>query len=280
MINISKLLWRSKEFVLFFISATTIYKIHAPFAFRLIQRVFEDQSNYYAFSIIESQRNKLGKSKDKINKVEFGEGTGSPTREISKLAKIDSSPPDKGQLLFKLINHLQAKEILELGTCIGIGTSYLGFANQSSRVHSVEACPNTLEIAQNNILEHGLKNIKLSHSTFDDYIDNLESNKLKFDLIYIDGHHNEQATLKYFERLKPYMNEENCTIVFDDIYWSKGMKNAWKELKRVDSFKLNIDLFHIGILFRNKNLRSRASYKLVKSIWKPWISGFFAAKTN
>ena len=108
MINISKLLWRFKEFFLFFISSTTIYKIHAPFAFRLVQQVFEDKSNYYAFPLIESYRNQLKKSKNSIKKIEFGAGE-NPTRSISNLANIDSSPSVKGQQLFKLVNHLQPK---------------------------------------------------------------------------------------------------------------------------------------------------------------------------
>lgn len=284
MINISKLLWRSKEFILFFIKATTIYKIHAPFAFRLIQRILENNNNYYAFNIIEAQRESLGRSKDRIEKIEFGEGNGqpqqSPYRAISKLAQVDSSPPNKGQILFKLVNHLEPERILELGTCIGIGTSYLGYPRKEAVVHSVEACPNTLQIAKKNIENNSLENVHLHNMPFDTFIDQLAKKELTFDLIYIDGHHNEKATLNYFERLKPHMNKENCTLIFDDIYWSKGMKSAWEKIKEDKDFKLHLDLYNVGMVFKNTNLKSRASYKLVKSNWKPWISGFFAAKTN
>jgi predicted O-methyltransferase YrrM len=279
MINISKLLWRFKEFFLFFISSTTIYKIHAPFAFRLVQQVFEDKSNYYAFPLIESYRNQLKKSKNSIKKIEFGAGE-NPTRSISNLANIDSSPSVKGQQLFKLVNHLQPKSILELGTCIGIGTSYLGHANSASTLQTIEACPNTIKIAEDTLKSCGVSHPQLHNMTFDNYIDQLHNSKTKFDLIYIDGHHNEEATLRYFERLKPFMDSQNCTVIFDDIYWSKGMKRAWQEVKKDDTFKLSIDLFHIGIIFRNNNLRSRSSFKLVKAAWKPWINGFFSKNHN
>jgi predicted O-methyltransferase YrrM len=284
MINISKLLWRFKELFLFFISATTIYKIHPPFAFRLVQRILENDSNYYSFDIIESYRNKLLKSKENIQKIEHGEGFTQkgpkPERSIADLAKIDSSTSLKGQILFKLVNELEPKSILEFGTCIGIGTSYLSFANQKSALNSVEACPNTLAIAEQTLQHCNLKNYTLHNKTFDQFIDELKDSKTIFDFIYIDGHHNEQATIKYFNKLKPYMNPSNCTIVFDDIYWSAGMKEAWQKIKKDDTFKLSIDLFHIGIIFRSTNLRSKSTYKLVKSNWKPWINGFFASKSD
>ena len=46
------------------------------------------------------------------------------------------------------------------------------------------------------------------------------------DFIFIDGHHDEQATIGYFEQVRPWLADRNA-IVFDDIDWSDGMRAAW-----------------------------------------------------
>ena len=38
-------------------------------------------------------------------------------------------------------------------------------------------------------------------------------------------------------------------FVFDDIYWSSGMKSAWDEISKSPSVKLSLDLFSLGIVF-------------------------------
>ena len=47
----------------------------------------------------------------------------------------------------------------------------------------------------------------------------------------------------------------NDTIfIFDDIYWSIGMENAWKKIKSHKKTTLTLDLFHIGIVFIKSEL--------------------------
>jgi len=38
-------------------------------------------------------------------------------------------------------------------------------------------------------------------------------------------------------------------LIFDDIYWSEGMKEAWAEIKVHPQVKVTIDLFWIGLVF-------------------------------
>jgi predicted O-methyltransferase YrrM len=54
-------------------------------------------------------------------------------------------------------------------------------------------------------------------------------------MVFIDGHHQYQPTLDYFEMIYPKCNK-NEIIIFDDILWSTGMRRAWEELKQDRSF--------------------------------------------
>ena len=52
----------------------------------------------------------------------------------------------------------------------------------------------------------------------------------------IDGHHDEQATIAYFEKFIPYLSK-NSIIVFDDISWSDGMRRAWNTIEKNEMVK-------------------------------------------
>jgi len=59
--------------------------------------------------------------------------------------------------------------------------------------------------------------------------------------------------LRYFEQCLKAINNETV-FVFDDINWSEGMKNAWKQIKKHPSVRISIDLFFLGIVFFRKEL--------------------------
>jgi len=63
-----------------------------------------------------------------------------------------------------------------------------------------------------------------------------------FGFIFIDGHHEEQATLNYFEEIIPYAGQ-NAIFLFDDIYWSIGMNRADRRI----GFSLNRSMMGIAL---------------------------------
>jgi len=68
------------------------------------------------------------------------------------------------------------------------------------------------------------------------------------DLIYFDGNHQKEATLKYFHQLLPLALNDSV-FIFDDIHWSKGMEEAWEEIKAHPQVRVTIDSFFWGIVF-------------------------------
>jgi predicted O-methyltransferase YrrM len=67
----------------------------------------------------------------------------------------------------------------------------------------------------------------------------------------VDGNHRKDATLNYFEWCLPKLSQ-NSIMIFDDIYWSKGMKEAWAQIKAHPEVSVSIDLFWIGLVFVRK----------------------------
>jgi predicted O-methyltransferase YrrM len=70
-------------------------------------------------------------------------------------------------------------------------------------------------------------------------------------MIFFDGHHNKEATIQYFELLLPKAHNDSV-FVFDDIYWSQEMTEAWEYIKNHSSVSVTVDCFYLGLVFFRK----------------------------
>ena len=72
-------------------------------------------------------------------------------------------------------------------------------------------------------------------------------------MIYIDGNHQYEPTISYFEQLQK--NSHDRTIfIFDDIHYSPSMEKAWKHLQSQPQVTITLDLFFIGIIWIDASL--------------------------
>ena len=52
----------------------------------------------------------------------------------------------------------------------------------------------------------------------------------------------------------------NACLVFDDIYWSKGMAKAWAEI--IEEVDFSVDLFRLGIVMLGDfNIKEHFKFK-------------------
>ncbi|MDE5107691.1 MAG: class I SAM-dependent methyltransferase [Trichodesmium sp. St17_bin3_1_1] len=65
------------------------------------------------------------------------------------------------------------------------------------------------------------------------------------DIADIDGHHEKLATLRYCELIKPMLNPDSV-VIFDDIYWSQDMYDAWTILRQMNGVKVSINAGKFG----------------------------------
>lgn len=167
-------------------------------------------------------------------------------RKVSSILKNSSSKGKYGKLLYRICKHYQPESILELGTSLGIGTIQMSLGSPGSLVTTIEGCVNTLSIARENFKTAKVEPVSI-HDTFDHY---LKSNiDKKFDLVFVDGHHDGKALIHYMQLLEPVTHDETLFIL-DDIRWSQSMYDAWEELSNREEFHLSMDLFRMGIISR------------------------------
>jgi len=228
----------------------TKYYIHSPFVYELMCEVIQDERHFYAFDEIETLRNDLLKSKKTINVEDFGAGSSKmgTQRKIKDITKYASASRKKGKLLFNLVHHYQCAHILELGTSLGLSTAYLAKVSSRNTVTTIEACTNTAKEAQTNLQILGLNNVTIINDIFEHAIPGLLNKNNSFDLIYFDGNHQKEATLKYFNQLLA-LKKESSIFIFDDINWSDDMHQAWQKIIEHPEVTISIGLFQMGLVF-------------------------------
>lgn len=232
------------------------YRIHSPFMYHLVSHVLRAKPPQNIIALPEDTRLELTKNKARIKVLDLGEGGKfNPIRyrNVGTIASSSSKRPAEGRLLYNLVAHFQPKLILELGTSLGISTMYLRLANPQSRIITIEGCPETAKLALGNFEKHGLTGIEVFNGNFEDVLPELIRNGIKPDMVFVDGNHGLDATIRYFELLAPLMPTEGF-MVFDDIHWSKGMEQAWGYIQRSETTQVTVDVYSMGLVFFKKGL--------------------------
>ena len=239
------------KYLKYWFSSKTAHGIHSPFVFELYNDVINKKGDYYSFYKIELLRKRLLLSKKEIEVTDLGSGK-SGKRSIAEIAERSAKNKKYCELLFRLAYHQKPETILELGTSLGISTIYLASADPTTKVITIEGCPNTASEAKKNFEALGLKNIESIVGNFDEVLARPSSPALRpMDFIFFDGNHRKTPTLNYFNQCLSYANN-NSIFIFDDIHWSNEMEEAWKEIKKHPKVTVTIDLFFLGLVFFRK----------------------------
>lgn len=248
-----------KRYLKFRKGAVTKYKVHSPFVFDFIIQVLEVKGEFYCYKSIELVRSKQLLDNRVIEVTDLGAGSkklDSNKRKVSEIAKYSLKSPKHAQVLFRIANYFQFKTILELGTSLGVTTSYLAKADKRAKIISFEGCSNIAKIARQNFKTLGINNVELIEGNFDDTFPNKLRELDQVDAIFFDGNHRYEPTMRYFHQALEKKHEQSV-FIFDDIYWSDEMLKAWEEIKNHPDVTLTIDLFQIGLVFFKQDIEKQ-----------------------
>jgi predicted O-methyltransferase YrrM len=263
------------RFLKYYFRAKTKYHIHSPFVYQLVESVLEDDRWYYAFTEWELLRHRLLSDKTKIQLTDFGAGSQvsrSKERSLSSIARYSANPAFTCRMLFRLVQHLKPKTMLELGTSLGISTGYQSAAASGARMITIEGCPNVARYAAHHFQLMKVHSVQLIQGTFETMLPQALQELNRLDYVFIDGNHRREATLRYFEQCLAWSHEQSV-FVFDDIHWSADMEQAWEAIKAHPRVSLTLDIFFFGVVFFRKEHPAKEHYTLIPWSWKPWGIG-------
>ncbi|HEV8507896.1 MAG TPA: class I SAM-dependent methyltransferase [Chitinophagaceae bacterium] len=256
--------------------------IHSPFVFDFITKVLNDKKKYEDYNKVESLRKRSLKERTILTIEDHGAGSSSASskeRSVSSIAKHAVKSKKYGQLLYRMAKYYQADSIIELGTSLGITTSYLSFASPKGKVFTLEGSNEVANVARQNFKAFGLQRrpdaprsaeaslkaqregIHLIEGNFDYTLPSVLYQVASVDLAFIDGNHRREPTKNYFHWLLEKANS-NSIFVFDDIHWSEDMEQAWEHIKQHPAARCSIDLFFIGIIFFRQEFKEKQHFTI------------------
>jgi predicted O-methyltransferase YrrM len=165
-----------------------------------------------------------------------------------------------GALLYRISHWFHPEVIMELGTGIGISTLYMAAGSPATPMHTIEANRERADFSEGLFKRSRLQKVQVHVGEMEEVLETLTDVVQGRVLVFMDGNHREEATLRYLRWILRQAEGE-AVVVMDDIYWSKGMTRAWQEIISWSEVRISIDLFQVGMLLLRRDLH-KANLKI------------------
>jgi len=228
------------------------YGVHSPFLFNYLTKGLKKNRKIDIDQAVSYQKNLLQDNRE-IRVTDFGAGSKvfeGDKRQISKIASTAGISKNRAKILSKTTAYFKPKNILEIGTSLGIATAYMQAGAPEAKITTLEGCPATAAVARENFKKRGFNNIELIIGEFNPSLEQVLKNK-SYDFIFFDGNHQKQPTIDYFEKCLHAAHDDSI-FIFDDIHWTKEMESAWNHIKNHEKVSLTVDTFKWGFVFFSK----------------------------
>jgi predicted O-methyltransferase YrrM len=156
----------------------------------------------------------------------------SASMSSSQYAMAISVPKRWGIFLYLCATAFNAKNILEMGACVGISGAYLASIRSQPDFLTLEGSQVLAAIAQTTLAAVSDKAhvvVGLFEDTLPRTLERIARDGQTIDLAYVDGHHGEAATLHYVDAISRRLSS-TALIILDDIYLYEDMWRAWQKL--------------------------------------------------
>ncbi len=150
--------------------------------------------------------------------------------EVQFTPRDVSSPPFQGDFYAWLVMARRPQIVVEFGSGFGVSGMYFAAGleeNGSGQLYSFEINEKWARVAEQAIAQVSGR-FTLTHGSFEEHIDIVPG---PIDLAFVDGIHSYEFVIKQWQLLQPRMSPGGL-ILFDDLGFGQGMKEAWLEIAR------------------------------------------------
>lgn len=165
---------------------------------------------------------------------------------VGRFTKKASKSPAWCRFLHTFTRGLAPSTAVEMGTGVGISAAAIASGMPpGGRVWTVDLRPESGEQARRLLHSLGLA-VTVVTGRFAAVLDDVLAEAAPVELLFVDGHHEHDATLRYTEQAAPRL-APGAVVVYDDIRWSEGMQRAWETLRSQDRWAWTADLGELGV---------------------------------
>lgn len=227
--------------------------VHSPFVYQFIREVLQKKPANASFLQWKQWRRALEQSKEilHVNEIGAGSHTGAAThRSVGKIVAAAAKSVRTAHLFYRIAQFYRPSSILELGTSVGLTSGLFSLALPQAAIHTIEGVDAIYEKAISNFENWGCQNVTAHLGTIDLKLDSVLLEMPTPDLVFMDGNHREEPTLRYFKKLANFL-PASAILIVDDIHWSAEMERAWLQIQQDPKVTATLDLFQFGmVLFR------------------------------
>jgi predicted O-methyltransferase YrrM len=194
---------------------------------------------------------------DRIERVRTGlennheplDADGRTTSDVTRASKKRR----QASMLMALARSERPTSVIEMGTCVGISGAYLAAAlrlNGTGKLVSLEHFSERVALARQ--VWAGLELADIVDARVGKFTTTLVpamADGAPVDFLFVDGHHHRDPTLEYYNSALPFLRT-GALVVFDDIRWNDGMREAWTEIEQRTDQRVAVDAGGIGIVRR------------------------------
>jgi predicted O-methyltransferase YrrM len=176
-----------------------------------------------------------------------------------RYANTISVPKRWGMFLHLCADAFDAEVIVEMGACVGISGAYLASVPSRPRLFTLEGSHALADIAQQTLAAISDR-AEVVVGPFERTLQPTLARAGTIDVAYVDGHHEEAATIHYVDVIAEHLSP-TALIVLDDIYLYEGMWRAWQKLASDDGVAA-VNVGRFGLLVHERGRSSNAQYDL------------------
>ncbi|MBK7811674.1 MAG: methyltransferase domain-containing protein [Saprospiraceae bacterium] len=261
-----RILERIKIFMAYWFKARTIYRIHPPYLYKLLDKMFDADQCYYDFDLIWQLQMDTMRQNENISDDQFGKKELKSTIKHTDKSTYSKQFLDQLYQLYRLTYWMKPTRILDLGSGFGMRTATFAMAAPKSKIIGVEEIEFLVQSSLKSTNFNQLNNIEYIHLDMDQFLNKYTGKA--FDLVFLKSQPYSNNTLLYLQKTVPFLASNACIIV-DGIHSSAEMHRCWKEIIQWSHFNFTVETRHWGMAFCDPTL-SPGNYVFCESHWKPW----------
>ncbi len=174
-------------------------------------------------------------------------------RKVSDVFRFTTSLHRFSSLYARIIHHFHFRNVIELGTSVGVNAMYMAKASNEVKLATFEGSPEIARIARTMFSDNAIENIALIEgnidATLEPYLETID----QLDFALIDANHRFEPTVRYLELMLRKVHAHSI-IAIDDIHNSHEMERAWRSIQKHHLVYTTIDLYRCGLVFFNPSL--------------------------